>query len=138
MEDRIKKEAVEFLEKNPWGNLATVEGDTPQVRPWGFMCEHEGKLWFCTANTKEVFFFFLKNPKAAFSFSSQDFVTLRLSGTAVFTDCREVKEIVLNATEMVKGIYKTADNPVFEVFCLENGTGVFSDFSGNPPRDFSL
>lgn len=31
--------------------------------------------------------------------------------------------------------YQTADNPIFEVFYLENPHGVIADFSGNPPYE---
>ena len=34
------------------------------------------------------------------------------------------------------GQYQTADNPIFEVFYLENPHGVIADFSGNPPYEF--
>ena len=40
------------------------------------------------------------------------------------------------ANPIVKGQYQTADNPIFEVFCLENPHGVIADFSGNPPCEF--
>ena len=42
----------------------------------------------------------------------------------------------LQANPIVKGQYETADNPVFEVFYLENPHGVIADFSGNPPYEF--
>lgn len=37
---------------------------------------------------------------------------------------------------IVKGQYQTADNPIFEVFYLENPHGLIADFSGNPPYEF--
>ena len=42
----------------------------------------------------------------------------------------------LQANPIVKGQYETADNPIFEVFYLENPHGVIADFSGNPPYEF--
>ena len=36
--------------------------------------------------------------------------------------------------DLVRSIYKTADNPVFEIFCLEHGKAARSEFSGQPPR----
>lgn len=39
----------------------------------------------------------------------------------------------LQANPIVKGQYQTADNPIFEVFYLENPHGLIADFSGNPP-----
>ena len=39
---------------------------------------------------------------------------------------------------IVKGQYQTADNPIFEVFYLEDPHGVIADFSGNPPKEYDL
>ena len=39
------------------------------------------------------------------------------------------------ANPIVKGQYQTADNPIFEVFYLEDPHGVIADFSGNPPMN---
>ena len=40
------------------------------------------------------------------------------------------------ANPIVKGHYARADNPIFEVFYLEDPHGVIADFSGNPPYEF--
>ena len=37
---------------------------------------------------------------------------------------------------IVKGQYQTADNPIFEVFYLENPHGAIADFSGKEPYVF--
>ena len=138
MEGSFEK-VVEFLEKNSMnGCLATEDNGVPHVRPWGFMCEHDGKLWFCTSNKKDAYRQMAKNPKVEFSYSSPDYVTVRISGSVVFTGSLEMKQRVLDASPMVKGLYKSADNPVFEVFCLEHGTVIIADFSGNPPQQFTF
>jgi len=46
-----------------------------------------------------------------------------------------VKEMCI-ANPIVKGQYQTADNPILEVFYLENAHGLIADFSGNPPYEF--
>jgi uncharacterized pyridoxamine 5'-phosphate oxidase family protein len=132
------KEIVEFLNKNTRGALATVDNGMPRVRPWGFMLEEGGKFYFCTANTKEVFGQLKKNPAVEFTSTSAEMVTVRLSGRAILTDDLTMKKKVLDLNPMVRGIYKTEDNPVFEVFYLEHGEAVISDFSGRPPRRFSF
>ena len=77
--------------------MATVGRDgKAKCRPFMFCFEKDGKLWFCTNNTKDVC---MSNP-------------------------------------IVKGQYQTAENPIFEVFYLENPYGVIADFSGNPPYEF--
>ena len=46
-----------------------------------------------------------------------------------------VKEMCI-ANPIVKGQYQTADNPIFEVFYLEDAHGLIADFSGNAPYEF--
>jgi uncharacterized pyridoxamine 5'-phosphate oxidase family protein len=49
------KKVSKLLTENPMGFLATVENGEPRVRPWGFMFEENGKFYFCTNNTKDVY-----------------------------------------------------------------------------------
>ena len=50
------KKVVEFLQKNPVQYLATVGRDgKAKCRPFMFCFEQDGKLWFCTNNTKDVY-----------------------------------------------------------------------------------
>ena len=45
-----------FLEENPVQYLATVGIDgKPKVRPFMFMLEKEGKLYYCTSNQKPLY-----------------------------------------------------------------------------------
>ena len=97
--------------------------------------ELDGKLWFCTNNTKDVYKDMLANPEIEVSVSSPEYAWIRLHGKAVFENNMSVKEGCMN-NPIVKGQYQTADNPIFEVFYLENPHGVIADFSGNPPYEF--
>ena len=36
----------------------------------------------------------------------------------------------------IRDRYNRADNPIFEVFYLDEPHGVIADFSGNPPYEF--
>ena len=56
-------EVVKFLNENPVQYLATVGRDgKAKCRPFMFAGEMEGKLWFCTNNTKEVYKDMQQNP----------------------------------------------------------------------------
>ena len=77
----------------------------------------------------------LANPEVEVSVSSSEYAWIRLHGKAVFEDNTSVTEGCMN-NPIVKGQYQTADNPIFEVFYLENPHGVIADFSGNPPYEF--
>ena len=50
------EKAVKFLRENPVQYLATVGTDgKAKCRPFMFLLEKEGKLFFCTNNKKEVY-----------------------------------------------------------------------------------
>ena len=86
------EEVLQFLtEHNPF-YLATVEGDIPRVRPFGFVMLHQGKLYCSMANTKDVYRQLQLNPKVELSTTGADGATwLRVSGKAVFDSSMEVK-----------------------------------------------
>ena len=100
-----------------------------------FCFEREGKLWFCTNNTKDVYKDMQANPEVEVSVSSPEYAWIRLHGKAVFEDNLEVKKGALE-NPIVKSQYDTPENPIFEVFYLEDPHGIIADFSGNPPYLF--
>ena len=131
-------EAVKFLQENPVQYLATVGRDgKAKCRPFMFSVEYNGKLWFCTNCNKEVYKDLQQNPNVELSVSSPEYAWIRLNGKAVFENNMAVKEACME-NPIVKGQYQTADNPIFEVFYLDDAHAVIADFSGNPPREYSL
>ena len=132
------QEVIQFLNENPVQYLATVGRDgKAKCRPFMFSGEKDGKLWFCTNNTKEVYQDMLANPEIELSVASPAYAWIRLNGKAVFEDNRAVKEMCLE-NPIVKGQYQTPDNPIFVVFSLANAHAVIADFSGNPPQATTL
>ncbi len=130
---------IDYLTTNKQQYLATVGLDgRPKVRPFQFMLEDGGKLWFCTANTKPVFQEMRQSPYVEFCISGGNFSWMRLNGKVVFSGDLGVKAKVQEASPLVKSIYQTPDNPAFEVFYLEEAVATIADFSGNPPRTVRL
>ena len=84
---------------------------------------------------KKVVEFLQANPEIEVSVSGPEYAWIRLHGKAVFENNHEVK-VACMENPIVKGQYETAENPIFEVFYLENPHGVIADFSGNPPYEF--
>ena len=103
--------------------------------PFMFAGEMDGKLWFCTNSTKDVYKDMQQNPEIEISVSSPEYAWIRLHGKAVFENNMAAKEMCI-ANPIVKGQYGEATNPIFEVFYLENAHGLIADFSGNPPYEF--
>ena len=131
-------ETIKFLQENPVQYLATIgRAGKAKCRPFMFAGEMNGKLWFCTNNTKDVYKDMQKNPGIELSVSSPDYAWIRLHGEAVFENNMAAKEMCLQ-NPIVKGQYGDAANPIFEVFYLKNTHAVIADFSGNPPREYTL
>jgi uncharacterized pyridoxamine 5'-phosphate oxidase family protein len=133
------KEVIEFLNNSPAQYLATIGTDgNPKVRPFKFMLQDGGKLYFCTANNKPVFQEIQKHPQVEFCAPGENFSWMRLAGKVVFSHDLAMKAKVLEASPLVKSIYQTPDNPAFELFYLDGAVATISDFSGNPPRSIRL
>ena len=132
------KKVIAFLQENPVQYLATIGRDgKAKCRPLMFAGEMDGKLWFCTNSTKDVYKDMQVNPYVELSVSSPSYAWIRLSGKAVFENNMAAKEMCM-ANPIVKGQYGDASNPIFEVFYLAEARAVIADFSGNPPQEYSL
>ncbi|AXL21569.1 pyridoxamine 5'-phosphate oxidase [Megasphaera sp. ASD88] len=132
------KKVIAFLQENPVQYLATIGRDgKAKCRPFMFAGEMDGKLWFCTNSTKDVYKDMQVNPYVELSVSSPSYAWIRLSGKAVFENNMAAKDMCM-ANPIVKGQYGDASNPIFEVFYLAEARAVIADFSGNPPQEYSL
>ena len=132
-------EVVEFLKRNRMQVLATMGLDgKPKARPFMFALEKDGKLWYCTANTKDVYAQMQKCPFVEVTVSSPEFAWIRLSGRAVFENDMAVKTRILDENPLVKSLYGSPSNPAFETFYLADAEATIADFSGNPPRKYRL
>jgi uncharacterized pyridoxamine 5'-phosphate oxidase family protein len=133
------KEVIDFLTKSKIYYLATVGIDgKPKVRPFGFVMEEGGKIYFCTSNTKKVYKEMKKQPWVEFCACGENFSWLRLSGKAVFSKDPAIKSKILELSPQVKSIYKTSDNPILEAFYLTEAAATFYDFSGQPPKTIKI
>lgn len=117
--------ALDFLKKAGVFYLATVEGDEPRVRPFGFITEYEGKLTFVTGNQKKVFAQLKANPRVQISATAESGEWIRLTGKAVFNSTREAKTAILEEAPVLKKIY-SVDDGIFEVFYITDGEAVFT------------
>ena len=132
------EEVVKFLQEHPVQYLATVGRDgKAKCRPFMFAGEKDGRLWFCTNSTKEVYKDMQANPYVEVSVSSPTYAWIRLNGRALFENNMAVKEMCIQ-NPIVKSQYQTAGNPIFEVFYLAEAHAVIADFSGNPPQAYTL
>ena len=132
-------EVIKFLIDNPVQYFSTVGLDgRPKVRPFQFMLEKEGKLYFCTNNEKDVYSQIQNNPYVEICTSTPNCAWIRLSGKAKFTKDLDIKKSIIEHSPLVKSLYQNAENPIFEAFYLEDAKATIADFSGNPPVTYVL
>jgi len=123
------QEVLKFLTENPTFYFATLEGDKPRVRPFGFVMEYEGKLWFCTNNQKKVYKQLQENPYFEVCTASPDGRWIRLRGKAVFHTTPQTKAKALEVMPELKKLY-SVDDSIFELFYVEEGEADFCSMSG--------
>ena len=110
---------VEFTMKNRMGFLATVGDGKPRVRAWGLMDYEDGKFYFGTANTKDVFTQLNVVPYAEWiCMDPQTYATLRIFGKVVFVDDIEMKQKIIAANPMIKDRYAGEKAKEFELFYI--------------------
>lgn len=120
---------LKFLQDNKTFFIATIEDGKPRVRPFGLVLEHDGKLWFGTANTKAVYRQIKSNPNVEISATSPKADWIRVSGKAVFEPNLDVKRKAFEWLPMLSNLYKGLEDPTFEVFYLVDAEANFWSFT---------
>ena len=133
MKSAILENAVQVLAKAPMCFVATAANNEPRVRPFQYQFEQDGKLWFCTGKSKDVFKQLQSNPSVEICAVHKG-TWVRVSGMVTLQDDRAVKERILAGQPLIKNIYGSADNPDFATFHIEHGACMIADFYGNPPQ----
>ncbi len=122
-------EVLQFLTENSTFYLATVEGNVPKVRPFGFIMKYDGKLCFCTNNGKNVYKQMKANPHIEICTTGKSGDWLRLKGKAVFCTSKESKQAALAAAPYLSNMYRV-DDGIFEIFSIDEAEAVFSNMKG--------
>lgn len=125
------QDVFNFLKENPTFYVATVDGDEPQVRPFGAIDLFEGRFYIQTGNVKNVFQQMKKNPKIAICTVGKNGRWLRISATAVQDDRMDARQHMLDANPGLKKMY-AADDGNCEVLYLKDATATFYSFTAAP------
>ena len=108
-----------ILKDNPNGVLATQDGDKVKTRVFQYLFSENGKVYFCTSTEKPVYKQLQANPNVSFcTYSAAFSPVLSVNGKAVFVGDMALKTRALDENPGIKGIYKTPENPTFELFYI--------------------
>jgi len=110
---------VSILKKNPNGVFATQENGKVKTRVFQYLFADNNKVYFCTSNQKSVYKQLNKVPYASFCTYPKDLSeVISVNGSVVFVNDLSLKTRALDENIGIKEIYKTPDNPVFEIFYI--------------------
>ena len=120
----------DFLHKTGFYFLATVDGDQPQVRPFGTAEIIEGKLYIQTGHVKAVAHQIAVNPKVAIcAYDGEKW--LRITATLVEDPRVEIKKAMLDANPSLRSMYDENDSNT-AVYYLTNAHATISSFTASP------
>lgn len=119
-----------FLKETHTYFLATVDGDQPQVRPFGTAEIIEGKLYIQTGHIKNVAKQIAANPKVAIcAFNGQQW--LRITATLVEDPRVEIKKAMLDANPSLRAMYDENDDNT-AVYFMKDAKASINSFTAAP------
>lgn len=124
---------VDYLTSVPAWYLATCEGDQPHVRPFSFAAIQDGRIWFCTATTKDVYRELEANPKFELTAWKPGSGWVILRGRANLEDHAN-DEVRRAGYEHLCGLgesYEGPNDPTLTFFTVEDAEAWMCDIDGS-------
>ena len=121
---------LDFLKKTGVYFLASVDGDRPEVRPFGTAEIIEGRLYIQTGHVKPVARQIAANPKVAIcAYDGEKW--LRITATLVEDPRVEIKKAMLDAYPTLRSMYDENDGNT-AVYYLKDAKATISSFTAAP------
>ena len=124
-------EVLDYLKSCGTFYLATADGDQPHVRPFGAVCEFEGKLYIVTNNRKKVYAQMADNAKIEIC-GMQKGTWIRVEAEAVHDSRREARVAMMEDNKASLSSMYTVDDNLMEVLYLKNATATIYSFTAEP------
>lgn len=124
-------EVLEYLKSCGTFYIATCEGDQPRVRPFGAVCEFEGKLYIVTNNQKNVYRQMKQNGKIEICGMYKG-TWMRVEGVVTEDTRREARVAMMDANGAALSSMYSVDDGLMTVFRIESGTATVYSFTAEP------
>lgn len=123
--------ATEYLKSCGTFYLATDENGQPHVRPFGAVCEFEGKLYIVTNNQKKVYQQMKANGKVEICGMHKG-TWIRVEGEVKEDTRREARVAMMDENTAALSSMYTVDDNLMTVFYFEHGTATIYSFTSDP------
>ncbi len=121
----------DFLKKAGTYYLATVDGQSPRVRPFGTVNVFEHRLYVQTGKCKDVAKQLAHNANAEICAMKGDSEWIRISGVLVEDDRREARKSMLDAYPELRAMYNEDDGNT-EVLYFKDAVATIYSFTSAP------
>jgi len=120
----------DFLKQAGTYFVATADGDSPKVRPFGTVDIYNGKLGIQTGKKKEFFKQIEKNPKVELC-AVNGGEWIRVSGELYADDSIEACEHMLEGYPQLRAMYAAGDGNCVVLY-FKSGKAIISSFTAAP------
>jgi uncharacterized pyridoxamine 5'-phosphate oxidase family protein len=126
------KKVIDFLTEAQVFYFATVDGNTPKVRPFGFFMEYKGKLYFGMGTHKDVWKQVTANPSVEICAlkPAQDQRWVRIYGKAVVDDSPGALAAAFEKAPFLKTIYNEQSGLKMGLVWVDSGKADFMGKTG--------
>lgn len=124
-------EVLEYLKSCGTFYLATSDNGQPHVRPFGAVCEFDGKLYFVTNNQKNVYRQMKENGRVEIC-GMHNGTWIRVEGEVQEDLRREARVAMMDANTSVLSSMYTVDDNLMTVFYFEHGVATIYSFTAEP------
>lgn len=124
-------EVLEYLKSCGTFYIATCEDGQAHVRPFGAVCEFEGKLYIVTNNQKKVYQQMKKNGKVEICGMHKG-TWIRVEGEVKEDTRREARVAMMDDNKAALSSMYTVDDNLMTVFYFEYGTATIYSFTAEP------
>ena len=116
-----KQEIFEFVTKNPFCSLATIDGNQPRVRIMMLYQANENGIIFTTTTLKDVYKQLQKNSAVEMCFfNAQEMKQVRIEGQAEVLDDLELKKQIVEKLPFLKPLIESKGYEVLVCYSLKN------------------
>jgi uncharacterized pyridoxamine 5'-phosphate oxidase family protein len=125
------QEIIDFLKKNKFGSLATIDEETIDNRPMEMVCHGQRGFYFYAATTSEVIKQLRANENICFCATDAEYNYVKIKGTAKLSAEKEDRQMILQQSAFAKENYdeETLDNMM--VIYVPGGTAMMHTHKDN-------
>ena len=103
-------EVLEFFKKVKTYFLATVDGEQPEIRPFGTICKYQDKLYIQTGKVKDCYKQMEANPRISIcGFDGETGTWVRVDAIAEMNDDYDAVNAMLNEYPHLRKMYAPGD-----------------------------